>query len=317
MPHWLIKSAIHHAISVLPRRQLWNEFFQKYCARSLGMTPEKFEHKVNQCRTHLNNLLEHKPEAGQGFAALEFGYGWYPIVPVGFFLCGATDVWAIDIDPLLRLSRVRTVLEYFSEYDKRGKLRGLLPGVRAERMEKLRQALSDPQLDTPERLLGELRIHVMVGDARKSGLASGCVDLVASIGVLEYIPRPVLLEILVEFRRLLRPGGVMSHWISLIDQYSYFDKSITPFNYLKYSNRAWKIFESPLIPQNRLRICDYRQLYAEAGFQIVKEADTSGAREDLARVRLAPEFRHYSEQDLLVLTAWLVGRAPKTPPPTA
>jgi hypothetical protein len=63
-----------------------------------------------------------------------------------------------------------------------------------------------------------------------------------------------------------------------------------------------------MIPQNRLRISDYRRAYSDAGFEIVAEEDLNGAESDLASVRLAAEFEHYDKQELLVLFSWLVGR---------
>jgi hypothetical protein len=57
-----------------------------------------------------------------------------------------------------------------------------------------------------------------------------------------------------------------------------------------------------------LRISDYRKLLAETGFDLVREESTSGKKEDLERVTLAPEFRHYSREDLLVLHSFLTAK---------
>jgi len=100
-------------------------------------------------------------------------------------------------------------------------------------------------------------------------------------------------------------GAVQSHYLNLVDQFSYFDRSITPFNFLKYSPRAWKYLNSPLTWQNRFRISDFRQVFQETGFRIVKEGCTRGDPADLAKVPLAPEFRGYPREDLLVLFAWV------------
>jgi hypothetical protein len=118
-----------------------------------------------------------------------------------------------------------------------------------------------------------------------------------------------LTGIFAEFKRLASPHAAMSHYIDLYDQFSIFDRSITPFNFLRYSTNRWKWLRSPLIPLNRLRISDYRALHDPAGFAIIKEVNTSGSVDDLGKVRLAREFQHYSTADLLVMTAWLVSRA--------
>jgi hypothetical protein len=41
---------------------------------------------------------------------------------------------------------------------------------------------------------------------------------------------------------------------------------------------------------------------------LVREESTSGKKEDLERVTLAPEFRHYSREDLLVLHSFLTAK---------
>ena len=158
-------------------------------------------------------------------------------------------------------------------------------------------------------ILDQLNIRVVVQDARSIGVASGSMDLVFSTSVLEYIPRGMLAEMLAEFRRVLRPGGITSHYIRLADQYAAFDHSITPFNFLKYTARTWSFLNSPLAPLTRLRIRDYREILADAGYEILLESNTSGPPEDLKKIELAPEFRNYSQEDLLVLASWIAARA--------
>jgi hypothetical protein len=131
--------------------------------------------------------------------------------------------------------------------------------------------------------------------------------------VLEHIPREILSGIFREFRRLASKDAAMSHRIGLDDQYHYLDRSITPFNFMRYSDRAWKYLDSPLTPHNRLRISDYRALLRATGFEVAKEINTSGAANDLEKVRLAPEFQNYSTDDLLVLTSWLVAKPASDP----
>ncbi len=101
-------------------------------------------------------------------------------------------------------------------------------------------------------------------------------------------------------------------WMSLIDQYSYFDRSITPFNFLKYPARRWKHLNSPLTWLNRLRISDYCRLFDQAGFQITTETNTLGEVADLEKIQLAPEFQACAKEDLLVLTSWPAAKPSNT-----
>jgi hypothetical protein len=223
-------------------------------------------------------------------------------------MCGAQEIWLIDIDPLLKSDRLWRMMELFCEFDAQKKLEKCLPRLKRDRFERVRNAWSHLKQESAEQWLERFNIHVMVRDAQRTGLADGTIDLFYSTGVLEYIPQPVLKGILKEFRRLESGRTVMSHWIGLLDQFSFFDKSLSPYNYLKYTADQWKVWSSPLIPQNRLMIPDYRELFKEAGYEITRETNTSGAVEDFERVRLAPQFQKYKREDLMILESWMVAR---------
>jgi hypothetical protein len=307
MPHWLIKSAIHHAISWLPERQFWNGLLQTYVTRSTQLTSQMFEEKLSQCRHFVDDLRSVRPGA-TGFRVLEVGTGWFPTVPVGLYLCGAMEIWTVDIDPLLRADRIRGMLEYYRDYERGGHLKKWLPDCRPDRLQAALALLAEVEDLPPAALLEQLKIHVIVGDAQRTGLPPKSIDFFFSNGVLEYIPRPILAGILEEARRLAAPGAVMSHRLNLIDQFSYFDQSITPYNFLRYTSDQWRWRNSPLIWQNRLRISDYRTLLNDAGFQVVREENVSGKSEDLKGVKLAPEFHGYRNEDLIVLHSFLLAR---------
>jgi len=101
MPHWLIKSAVQRVISTLPASHKWNEFFQNRVTRSLELTDSRFEARLEYCRRHFEHLRDLRPGGGDGFTVLEIGTGWFPVVPVGLFLCGAAGPGRSDISPLL------------------------------------------------------------------------------------------------------------------------------------------------------------------------------------------------------------------------
>jgi len=306
MPHWLIKSFVHRTISSLPRRQFWNGIFQSCLTHSTGCTVRQFEGKVTECAEHLAAF-----RASQGavdFTVLDLGTGWHPIIPLGLFLCGAREIWSLDIEPLLRASGLKRTLDYYCDYGRRRELRKLLPAFQAERLAQLDSLRGDALQFSPADLLKRINFHVLVKDAQKTGLPDGCVDFFFSSGVLHHIPRPVLEGIIAEFRRLARPGAIMTHRINLRDQFSSFDSSITPVNFLRYTAAQWRWLDSPLISQSRLRISDYRRIFTEAGFQMLREDNTSAPAEVLDKVALAPEFRHYSPQDLLVVHTFLTSR---------
>jgi hypothetical protein len=135
------------------------------------------------------------------------------------------------------------------------------------------------------------------------------VDLIVSDVVLEYLTPSDLVGTLREFRRIAAPGGVMSHTIGLGDQLAESDSKATLFNFLRFSDRTWHWLNNPIIPQNRLRVTDYRRALSESGFQVVDEVSQRGDPADLSRTPLAQRFRAYPTEDLLVIYTWLVATA--------
>src|SRR5262249_52045388 len=148
-------------------------------------------------------------------------------------------------------------MERFYEEERNGSLAKLLPRLKPDRMAALRE-LSPREWNSPTEALGRLKIHVRVRDAAETELGPGTIDLFVSTGVLEYIPRPALSAILREFKRVGVANAIHSHYLNLIDEYSYFDRSITAYNFLQYSTRQWRRLDSKMASQNRMRISDYR-----------------------------------------------------------
>lgn len=308
MPHWLIKSAIHRTLSYLPGSHWWNEQLQKKISRSLDLTSGRFELRLRDTKRHLDQLFEFGPENLSQFSVFELGTGWYPVVPVALYLCGAAGVWTVDIVSHLNPERIKRTFDFFLEYDRNGMLGKFLPRLRPERLVKLKDTLAQPSDKNGGSVLEALNIHALVRDAQNTGIAPASINLFVSNGVMEYIPRPVLSNMLAEFKRIARPGAVLSNFIVLADEYAQFDHSITRFNFLKYSDSQWKFLDSPFTSKSRLRISDYRELFTQAGCDILDEKHEKGDIRDLEKIRLAPQFEKYSKADLLVLTAWITSR---------
>ena len=124
--------------------------------------------------------------------------------------------------------------------------------------------------------------------------------------VLEHIDREIISELYAELRRIAKPDAIMSHYIGLEDQYCGFDSSITPFNFLRYSDKEWARYNNPMIPLTRLRLTDHRDLVEESGFELLHEESILGDPEDLKSVPLADKFEGYPVEDLLARFSWLV-----------
>jgi len=229
MARWIVKTLVQRGLSLLPRSDWWNELLQRYVTCGLRLEPEgEFRGKLLACRKHFNYFSQASALAKTGFNALELGTGWFPIIPLGLYLCGARTVWTYDVVRLLRSDTFRRTLECFRVFQQTGKLLEILPAAAPARVERLTDLLKRNPGKPPETLLKELNIHAEVRDIRQSGQAYGTVDFVFSNGVLEHLSRSYLADVMGRFRVMLWPDGVMCHHVGLADQFASFDRSITP-----------------------------------------------------------------------------------------
>src|SRR2546422_441936 len=101
MPHWLIKSSLHRAISWLPATHFWNGLLQQYCSPPPDLPKPQVRTPVDYCHRPPEAFLE-RPAAQTGdLRVSELGNGWFPTGPGGLFLCGGTKIRSFDIAPWL------------------------------------------------------------------------------------------------------------------------------------------------------------------------------------------------------------------------
>src|SRR5690606_22620300 len=187
-----------------------------------------------------------------------------------------------------------------------GRLAQHLPLLKEDRLDTLKTASSAVPAHGGKAALEELGLIPRVQDARQIQISG--IDLVVTISNLEHIPCDIIEAIFRQFCHVLRPGGIMSHLIDLSDHYSHFDKKLTPYNFLRYGESKWRLFNNSLQYQNRLRVSDYRALHERAGWQMLHEASLPTQTSQIDEIQLAPEFRHYTREDLIVTESWMVSR---------
>lgn len=299
----MIKAAVQGTLSLLPRAQTWNNVLQHF-NRSLSLDDMWFLSKWNQCARHLDKL---DPEIrSRGFTALELGTGWHPITPIGLALSGATCVLSVDLQPLLAPEHVRATAQLYRRHIELGNVQ--VPDRRCA-VARLDDVIARAASLDAKAMLAALGVEVMIADARRLPVADGTVDLLVSNNTLEHIPGAVIAGIFEEFRRVAAGGAVMSHFIDMADHYRSFDRSITVYNFLAYSDRFWTLFNNKLQYQNRLRLPDFRALLVSSGWTVIDEDNAAEPLEVLRRVRLAPRFRGYDERELAVYATWMTARA--------
>jgi SAM-dependent methyltransferase len=303
MKVWIAKAVVQKTISVLPFKHRVNYLFQRYMTKGVLLTDALMDDKLTHCSNHLKYFFKHgnKPE---GFTTLEIGTGWYPIVPIGLFLSGAAEIYTIDISSLLKTTAIHQTINRFLHYYSTGKLQTYLPNIKPERLQVLKTALT--LQGQPQSILETMHIKTTVGDARKMIFADGRIDLINSNNTFEHIPEFILAGILKEFKRVLKPDGVMSHQIDMSDHFAHLDKSITIYNFLQYTDAQWNLIDNAIQPQNRLRITDFRRLHQQAGFKILEEINRPGSLADLNSITLAAQYRANTAEENAVSHTLLV-----------
>ena len=108
-------------------------------------------------------------------------------------------------------------------------------------------------------------------DASNTNLSDNSIDVCISTATLEHIPVEEISNILIELYRVLKPGGIISAIIDYSDHYWHTDKSISPLNFLKYTEEKWKLYNHRCHYQNRLRHNGYLELFKRHGFELLSE----------------------------------------------
>jgi len=237
----------------------------------------------------------------EGKTFFEVGTGYCPIVPIGFFLCGAKEVVTVDLHRRLDIGILEKSLEWMAE--NRDEICGYYAGVAERAVFDERMNLIERLKEMPEKFLSEANIqYIAPADAADIGLPDASVDYHISTTVFEHIPKEDIARILKEAKRILKKDGIPIHFIDLSDHFQHQDRSITSINFLRYSEKEWtKIAGNQFAYCNRLRASDYLALFREAGFDVCRcdtEEDDEARQSLVGRFTVNEKFREYTVDDL-------------------
>ncbi|MBK6932972.1 MAG: class I SAM-dependent methyltransferase [Saprospirales bacterium] len=305
---WVLKAIVQKTISYLPFAQRINYVFQKYVTQGVQLSDAYFEDRLEHARQHITAWERYAGGAPPRYT-LELGTGWYPVVPVALFLYGAEDIRTVDVTLLTDARHIHTTIKKFVACADAGKLESFLHYV-PERMKTLRQLAAPGDPPGMEALTRALHIRYVVGDARRLPVDAASVDLIHSNNTFEHIYPEILLDILREFRRVARPGGLQSHFIDLSDHFAHFDPSITIYHFLRFAPAVWKWIDNSVQPLNRLRITDYRRLYREAGIPVTAENLRPGQPELLRNLPVHPVFLQNTPEENAVSHGYFFSKMP-------
>ena len=305
--NWRYKALLQTVLSGLPAGHDLNYLFRRYVTKTVPASRSVTALDYSFGAQHLAALRASGSAVVEHALFYEFGAGWDLTIPLSLYSLGVNHQIVTDLWPLLKSSLI-------------ARTTALLPML----------ALDPAPLRLPSPFpasavkadLGPL-LRDLYGidyrapfDARTTGLAQDSIDYITSSKVLPFIPVAVVRDIIGECLRILRPGGCISLLMDYRDNFSYFDTSLSVYNFLRYSEQTWNRRYNPSLSyQNRLRHGDYRRLLDDAGFEIVTDepgydGPIERAREILRTIPLAEQFRDYDRDDLAAVRGVFVLRKP-------
>jgi hypothetical protein len=304
---WLAKSAVQGLLSFLPASERTNRWVRERTGRKT-IIDDRFMVKLEEAAFHVRNYCDRTGDVDITTArVLEIGTGIYPIVPLAMWLCGASNVTTIDINPLCRADDAYATVKRLSSAARTGSLVKALPNALDERINVLNSisnALENPSTVFDQ--LGDAGIHFVHGRLENANLETGQINLFVSNNVFEHIPTDELRMVLRTCAELGTTESVLSHDIDLSDHYSHFDSDISPLNFLRYPDWVWRFFNNRLQYQNRLRAPDYLEIIGRSGWTI-QSCEMWRADHELERINLARRFRVYEKQDVTVTRMFVSG----------
>jgi hypothetical protein len=303
---WIAKAVVQKGISFLPFKTHINQFFQRRGTGAISLDDQHFGWKIGHAQDHLALWQKHYPNLDRSSAnVLELGTGRYPIVPVYFWLHGVNSMDSLDLYPWISAEHCQTTAKKFVEWHSSGQLQPFLGRVDAERWSKLEQAAKSTM--PLESFLSMIGLRTLVGDATSkiAGMHES-YEFICSNNTLEHILEAPLIAILKHFKGLLSHGGGSSHFIDLSDHFGHFDRSITAYNFLKFSPLQWRLIDNDIQPQNRLRWVQYLDIFTKLGYRVVEAKVRPGSVDDLRKVKVHSSFAGLSEAELAITHGYVV-----------
>lgn len=263
---WKLRALALHALDRLPGGQWVYQLLQQHLGefRRGEFLELRLRKQCELARVCLENggRLE-------GARIVEVGTGWVPLVPLGFWICGAARITTFDLNPYLHEKLFAGALRFLGAHQER--LTPLWQGLAPTAQVRERLALAASCAGRPRELLALAGIDYRApADAAATGLPDASVDLHYSANVLEHVPPEAIVAILGEARRLLAPGGLAVHHADPSDHFAHTDPAISRIHFLRFEDRAWARWSHNRYAYlNRLHDSDYRCLFTVSGLDLL------------------------------------------------
>lgn len=263
--HWKLKSFAHNLIDLTGSPKL-HLFLTKHVTKrsNLWRTKQISDEARNDWLFHLENLSE------LNFSGHLYEFGAGKNLGQNFVLTQiASHQTVIDLNPMLDMELINKAYFEQAKYQ--------FDSFKKKRIKDLAD-------------LKKLGIsYIAPLDAANTELDTNSFDGLVSTNTLEHIPQDELIEILKETQRILKNKAKVSIIIDYSDHYAHTDKNISLLNFLKYDNNQWRKYNHKSHYQNRLRHNDYKIIFEQLGFYIIKADVTKMACNLPSEIRIKYE----------------------------
>ncbi|WP_026606748.1 methyltransferase domain-containing protein [Methylocapsa acidiphila] len=154
----------------------------------------------------------------------------------------------------------------------------------------------DPESDIHERLRQVHGAYLTESVCSLKQIPDSSVDFCFSNAVLEHVRKSEFEALVVESRRIVKPGGVCVHRVDLKDHLG------GGLNNLRFSETIWEhpLFQSSGFYTNRIRFTEMISLFQQTGFQCDVPRVARWERLPIKRDALAERFRSMPDSELTV-----------------
>jgi hypothetical protein len=309
MPSWLINTGVQGTISRLPYRNSLNRFLQKRVTGNDVLSDSDILRILVKASTHLENLESARSSTPGSLSVVEIGTGSHPMVPLALYVLGVPSIVSVDRGKLVTSKSLMQAVESIVRLHEDGRWGDGEQADQVNRITAIKEKSSTIFTKPVVEWLSKIGIQYHIGDISTLKLVIESDIAFITNDVLEHMSGPNIRSLFTQIRSIGNHTIVMSHFVNMSDHYSMFDKSITPINFYKYSNKIWWIFNNYLHYQNRLRLSDYIQLHNDSEFEILDTTHSKLPRDILSNAKVSKAFARYSEEDLLSTDCWIVSRA--------
>lgn len=250
---------------------------------------------------------------------VETGTGAALADPITFYLAGAAKIHTFDIRLHVNPDHVWGIIDHYENHlENLARVMGLpitdikkrwkiLKDIRQSQDTRNVQRLTPnryyPETKNFHKFLRATQIHIYEGKTIPKSINVDSADIFFSNSVLQRPSYKYLRRMVYDANCVLKADGIFWHKIDCRDINWLYDKGISEYHYLKYSDSFLKLISSQIYSnQNRLRQCDFLKLFKEVGFEpiFLRSQRPDNYREQLSKIKLNRRFRKYDLDDLAV-----------------